>query len=208
MATLMKNVLVIRTGNLSLNEEIYASFMNKKDEFDFNLIVPEPEIFTYSDITSAELWHATGYENEEEWLWNHWGTRSNAFEYYLQCRGEHSEPMPEDECLFGKLCVHTELEFRTSWSSPKPVFKALSKRFPTATFEITYYDEQFSADCGQYTLLNGEVIKSHVSPYNVREMSSEEEDYWEDFACKISGYEPISPEEMKKKISEWERINN
>ncbi|ADY14171.1 hypothetical protein [Sphaerochaeta globosa] len=67
-----------------------------------------------------------------EWLYEHWGTCTEAEELWF-CRNEA-------ELL--------ELAFETAWTTPKEIFAAITKQFPSITLGGYYADENLGDNCG------------------------------------------------------------
>ena len=49
-----------------------------------------------------------------------------------------------------------------AWSTPYSLLVNLSKKYPQATFEVEYADEDFGYNVGRYVLLNGETIDENI----------------------------------------------
>lgn len=57
-------------------------------------------------------------------------------------------------------CVETTddvimLEFKTAWSTPKPVFLKLAEQYPDLMINIDYADEDMGFNCGTYSYADG-----------------------------------------------------
>ena len=79
-----------------------------------------------------------GADNWYDWAIAHWDTKWNAY----------------------TLTVDSyEVTFQTAWSYPRPIFEALSKKFPEMTFEIEYADEDAGRNCGKTAWKNGVEIE-------------------------------------------------
>lgn len=72
---------------------------------------------------------------------------------------------------------HGHIQFDTAWSPPLPVFVALSAKFPNVKILIEYADEDIGNNCGEFELLSGEVVDD-------TDRSGDEE-----FACRVCGYD-------------------
>lgn len=81
-----------------------------------------------------------GHADWYSWSIDNWGTKWNAY----------STEVNENEIVF-----------QTAWSCPYEVFVALSQKYPDVEFSIRYADEDFGANVGEFTLLNGEEIESN-----------------------------------------------
>ena len=84
-----------------------------------------------------------GFADWYGWQINNWGTKWNASSVYWS-----------DDNDF--------VSFNTAWSTPFELLVALSKKYPQATFEIEYADEDFGYNVGRYVLQNGEEIDTEI----------------------------------------------
>ena len=75
--------------------------------------------------------HLTWYD----WRCAKWGTKWNAGDYRLG---------PEK----------FEVRFKTAWSHPFPLIKALSRQFPGDVFVVSYADEDLGYNAGEYEMRN------------------------------------------------------
>lgn len=71
-----------------------------------------------------------GHPARSEWCREHWGT-SCAIDY---CLGPGA----------------FEVRFKTAWSHPFPLIKALSRQFPGDVFVVSYADEDLGYNAGEY----------------------------------------------------------
>lgn len=166
-----------------IREEVKGTpYSNGEDrEFDFNTIAPIPtelvgttsptKIISQEDYDKQEERIAKGDLTEGEktfgvsrgitqemhddfverfgfadwygWQINNWGTKWNASSVYWS-----------DDNDF--------VSFNTAWSTPFDLLVALSKKYPQATFEIEYADEDFGYNVGRYVLQNGEEIDTEI----------------------------------------------
>lgn len=178
------NVRIIADESLlaKIREEVKGTpYSNGEDrEFDFNTIAPIPtelvgttspcRIISQEDYDKQEERIAKGdlTENEKNfgvsrgitqemhddfverfgfadwygWQINNWGTKWNASNVYWS----------DDDFV----------SFNTAWSTPFDLLVALSKKYPQATFEIEYADEDFGYNVGEYVLQNGEEIDTNI----------------------------------------------
>ena len=112
---------------------------DKEGEFDFNRLIPMPDILEnticgstpemqteeYKEKTDEAI-KTTGYSNWYDWRLEHWGTKWNAYHTQIDHQGDF-----------------LELIFDTAWSCPEPIFKALSEKFPLLSFEGYAMDEGY-----------------------------------------------------------------
>lgn len=166
-----------------IREEVKGTpYSNGEDrEFDFNTIAPIPtelvgttspcriisqedydkqeERIAKGDLTEGEKTFGVsrgitqemhddfverfGFADWYGWQINNWGTKWNASSVYWS-----------DDNDF--------VSFNTAWSTPFDLLVALSKKYPQATFEIEYADEDFGYNVGRYVLQNGEEIDTEI----------------------------------------------
>lgn len=111
----------------------------KSDEspFDFNKLIPYPEEFEKLD-KAREAARAAGVKWDKlpkdgfnqggyEWCSKNWGTKWNAYEIGFD---------------------YDTIAFQTAWATPRPIWKALSAKFPDVTIMIEYADEDRGNNCG------------------------------------------------------------
>lgn len=177
------NIIADETLLAKIREEVKGTpYSNGEDrDFDFNTIAPIPtelvgttsptRIISQEDYDKQEERIAKGDLTEGEksfgvsrgitqemhddfverfgfadwygWQINNWGTKWNASSVYWS-----------DDNDF--------VSFNTAWSTPFDLLVALSKKYPQATFEIEYADEDFGYNVGRYVLQNGEEIDTEI----------------------------------------------
>ncbi len=117
------------------------SFEKDRLEFDFDSLVPRPEILdktisgnseemkteAYKQI-EAEAIALTGHKNWYNWSCAYWGTKWNAYHTHL-----------DDDYSNDQL----ELQFDTAWSCPEPIFVKVAEMFPKLSFEGYALDEGY-----------------------------------------------------------------
>lgn len=108
-----------------------------------------------------------GFYHFMDYARNAWGTKWNAYDQ----NKENNTP--------------TQVQFKTAWSHPHPVLKALSEKFPEERIKVKYADEDTGSNCGYYTIKNGEFIEECIAP-RWSEMSKEEKSKWTEFAFKLT----------------------
>lgn len=81
----------------------------------------------------------TGYLHNMDFNKEEWGTKWNACD--------------------GVINDKKEAKFETAWSTPFPLMKKLSEKFPESKIEVHYADEDMGYNCGYYILQNGQVIE-------------------------------------------------
>ncbi len=145
----------------------YLEECKQQNSFQFNDIIPAPDCFDITagvtcrvddavkagDISVVEERHLpeyhrgvkslqlTGYSNKLEWNIANWGCKWSAYEVEIN---------PDTYTI----------KFLTPWIVPIPIIEALSKRYPDTNLVITHADEDLGVNCGESTLLNGNVIKT------------------------------------------------
>lgn len=100
--------------------------------------------------------HASWYG----WSIQNWGTKWNSYSN-------------EEWVVDGNTA---SIQFETAWSTPMPVFGALSKKFPGLDIMVEYADENIGSNCGVIACKGGEC--------EVEYKSGDDE-----FACRINGYD-------------------
>lgn len=132
-------------------DEIQEFVKGENGIFDFNKITPMPpdvEASTEERTAGIPLWYI--------WSNQHWGTKWNCYEV------EH--------CHYG-------FQFLTAWDTPKPIFIALSEKFPDVTITVDFADEDTGGhNCGTFVLKQGAVETFKQGDYV--------------FACQLWGWEP------------------
>lgn len=109
-----------------------------------------------------------GYLHSMQFARDRWGTKWNACD-------------PHHDISAGTA------QFDTAWSCPEPLLIALSKRFPNEEIAVTYADEDIGSNCGEFTLLNGEMIKANIAP-SWNAMSHGDREKWSQFARDVKGW--------------------
>ena len=123
-------------------------------------------------IKSIELYRDTGYFYWYDAQCYSWGTKWNAYD------------QPEN----GYSGEEEYIQFDTAWCTPEPIFKALSEKFPDATFKIIFADEDTGSNCGTFSIKNGEVIEENIAP-SWRDQSEEDKEKWTKFAYEVKGWD-------------------
>lgn len=54
---------------------------------------------------------------------------------------------------------HDHVEFQTAWATPKPVFLALSEKFPERGLKIDFADEDRGSNCGSLLYSGGRLLE-------------------------------------------------
>lgn len=205
------NKITIVSSTSNSNEHIINSCLDEKGYFDFNKIVPIDEEFKNFEphdgiITSAKnamgiaadssspllfsleksnreracfspvdkkdiddiikaikLFKKTGYFYWYEAQRAAWGTKWNAYNGYLS---------------------ENVITFETAWNHPRPIYIALSEKFPDATFKIEYADEDLGHNCGIFFIKNGEIFNEECAS-SLSERNEEDRKKWMKFAVEL-----------------------
>lgn len=114
-----------------------------EEDLDFNRIVPEPkniiecpERYIRQVDDHVEKIDDRPWFNWYDWHCDNWGTKWNA-----------------SEAIIGEDYI----EFETAWSTPVPIFKALSEHFSDVQFTLDYADEDIGYNCGRIIFYNGDI---------------------------------------------------
>ena len=85
-----------------------------------------------------ELLQKYGYADWYGWQSNNWGTKWNAY-------SQHE--------ISGNV-----IKFETAWSTPFPLMKAMSEKYPEVIINVRYADEDFGHNVGEYSLKAGIIV--------------------------------------------------
>ena len=83
-----------------------------------------------------------GHRDWYSWSLEAWGTKWNAYDQEVSEDGD--------------------IKFETAWSTPEPVFVALSLKYPDVEIQVRFADEDFGHNVGEFTYKNGECVYSNV----------------------------------------------
>lgn len=123
----------------------------KGEYFNFNRVVKMPEEIkdtqapNHDEAKAKELIKKYGAPDWYEWSCANWGTKWNA-----------NDTVTIDE---------NEVEFQTAWSTPVPIFLAISKKYETRVI-VEYADEDIGSNCGKFVVENGKIVKQYVGDAN------------------------------------------
>lgn len=147
-------------------EKLRTLMKTENRDFDFNVLIPYPKVWAGMDKAYQEAedeyfkamktakeanvpftqsradlpkdgYNQGGYE----WCIEHWGTKWNAYKVAYN-----------DDCVY----------FDTAWSTPRPIWVELSKRFPNLNLMVEFADEDIGRNCGILVYCNGEIIEDAV----------------------------------------------
>lgn len=130
------------TTQVKASKEVIDSMINMvpgheiEGKVDFNQIIPMPADIYQGDVGFKER-KLYGDKTWLTWCNSNWGTKWNAVE----------SAHPTDNSVF----------FRTAWSSPTTVLRALSHKFPDERIAVRVAAETNEGYCGAYFLLDGNI---------------------------------------------------
>lgn len=202
--------------------KIFKEILNEQGMFDFNRVIPMPEILknttSPNNVNAEECLAETGYTSWYDWACANWDTKWNAYDQkpmYNTVRfkrwhrtwtsrnwdKDHAYRVYADRVnkkrYKAALALGTcdTIQFQTAWSMPEAIMAKLSEMYPDVSFQITYADEDIGSNCGEFTLQDGEVVVSNIAP-NWRDMVDEQREQWRRFACDVIGWE-YNPEDYE-----------
>ena len=150
-------------GNISIQSELgYMYWMNRSKIEKYSLIKSIKERGYDLHETLKEglcryiAYKDSGHWNVLDWVFAKWGTERNA-------------------CDVGVRQSDRTIIFKTVWSAPIPIYKALAKKFPTYKISVKYYDEggEFAGYCD---IKDGDVFGEDDDYNNEDEDEEENED--------------------------------
>ena len=156
-----------------------------KTLFDFNKLIPMPEELnilegskTDEGITAFETDNKSDpelYELGKQAIKNleKYGHRSW---YYWRVQYWETKWNALDVVVNGNSLI-----FETAWSTPFPVLKALSCKFPCIPFSVKYADEDIGYDCGEMTFKDGICIDNISYPFRSEEAILFADRVWQRF---------------------------
>lgn len=111
---------------------------NNEGQVDFEKIIPMPAGIFRGNL-SMEDRQKHKDNNWYDWSLQHWGTKWNACDSYIES---------------------DYVEFLTAWSDVAPILRALSVRYPDATFDYEYsFEHEGYERLYEDTWFNGELIE-------------------------------------------------
>ncbi len=133
------------------SENVLKALINEAGEVDFSLLLPMPAdddpVFTATlqetvrrDGSTDLWWDNDGY-SPKDWAIDNWGTKWNAYRSVVDL----------DKGV---------VKFNTAASTPYPVIKALSLKFPEDELIFAYADEDLGYNLGIYAMRGGLLIRS------------------------------------------------
>lgn len=154
---------ITMSGPTEDREELLNKVKNDESLFDFNQIIPMPtelkSIQAPVNLISKKKWDSLDDEEQSKFLtrkmsaelidkfgsdnWYDWANKNWNTKWNAECN------MADEHWI----------SLETAWGTPYTVIGVLSTLFPTITFYVEYADEDLGANCGTYTLKDGEVLE-------------------------------------------------
>jgi hypothetical protein len=129
-------------------EKLQGLMKTDNSLFDFNVLIPYPQHWREADDAHDEArkagikWSdlpADGYNHGGyEWCIDNWGTKWGAYDIGID---------------------YEEIYFQAAWSTPLPIWREISKRFPDMQVVVEYADEDRGSNCGKLVFVNGKEIE-------------------------------------------------
>jgi hypothetical protein len=113
------NIIRVKGSSIEQVAEFLVFVRGGKRLFDFDRIIPMPELLRHSH-TQDGVW---------EWATQHWGTKWNTYDVSVSIAER------------GIKNTRVEIRFDTAWSAPLPIFRAIAAKFPQLVFEFRWTDE-------------------------------------------------------------------
>lgn len=207
------NIIRISCDDKKRKDEIMLSLLDSCGTFNFEQIIQMPKILigtsSPNNTNAEECIKATGFESWFEWSRANWGTKWNAYSNALSYNpvgfkiwhrtvkggffGENSKergyPTRINKKRFKRSImengVQESIHFQTAWCIPEPIYVTLSQKFPDAIFDIEFADEDTGSNCGNFSLQNGDMVKSDIAP-SYRDQTPEEKIKWASYAFKLN----------------------
>lgn len=137
---MVKNYLENMPEELKSKEGTYEEFLEDLRNHSADISDEEEKKTWDIGVTAVDNLHKYGAPTWYEWCCKNWGTKWNAF-----------------ECTEVNENVKS-ISFQTAWSTPFPIMKKLSERFPDIEIRTEFADEDIGQNCGMYTFKDGEII--------------------------------------------------
>ena len=168
---------VTNTGTIMSDKDtitkILETITSDRSMFDFYKIIPEPQTKEECKPEYYKTEHSAIVEDVDKpwfnwykWHCDNWGTKWDACDPYVQRISD----------------TELSIYFDTAWSFPYPIWKKLATKFPSATFNIKFADEDLGNNCGYFTSTGGVYRMEWVDTL--------------EFACEVMGY-------TKEDLKEW-----
>ena len=202
------------TNKVEAPREVLESLLNAEGRIDFNTIIPFMGTFDWNGIDCAaeevaEVITAqplndhpliASLQRDSRTKVNALKLSDEGFEQFVQMLRNkrqhgyfHSMDFARDQwgtkwnaCNQAVNLDAQEFEFETAWSCPRPIYKALSAKFPDATIIVRFADEDIGSNCGTIAWKGGEVSTEDVAG-NWNEMIEKDRDRWSAFARDLTG---------------------
>ena len=178
MPNWISNTVEVYTASKADDQKIYKSIVNKNKEIDFSILIPEPFEWVGEKFGGNLSMMKAMKDNKEfdwySWRWDNWGTKWNASDYNGEAEG------------------NGVYWFQTAWSMPMPWVIALSKKFPESEVYVTYYDEDYGSNFGQFSMIDGKP-KGYV--INQLDDAADEQEFneWVEVLYEVAGKDYSKP---------------
>lgn len=222
------NIVRVRCEDPEIKRSALMSLVTARGGIDFNKVIKMPTILKNTSspnrVNPIECIIETGHADWYTWSKENWGTKCSGYSAHFDGlsfppfkrwhkkwfkRHDRRHRLSVYTCYAARIekkCFKkwlndyglSSLSFSTAWSSPQPVFAALSRKFPDLEFEITFADEDIGSNCGKYVLKDGVMISSRIAPRRL-EMSEDELLEWRLFAMRVRNY---SSEQIREYLQE------
>jgi hypothetical protein len=153
---------LVITGEPSVLREFMSFAEEGEHLLSANKFIPYPEKYRILD-EQAEIEYKKGNSFVKdgynsggyEWCRDNWGTKWGIYDAVIK-----------SQKLTGKI-VRVKYKCQSAWSPAVKIVLAMSKKFPTLTFDMKYYERgmQFK---GNYVAKNGELLKDETGKYSGR----------------------------------------
>ena len=113
---------------------------------DFDKVIPQPEGLYMGDLGPREM-ELYKDNNWYDWRYKNWGTKWNAYGY-------------KDGITYYEN--KDQICFLTANSCALKIVEVLSRQYPDVLFEFRYADENLGYNCGEISVIAGEVINANL----------------------------------------------
>lgn len=153
--------------NLTVEDTVISIIENMKNGRNYNIIdfttFKQREFEQFTGM--IENYYEYGYIHNMDFAKQEWGTKWNASSTNIDANFK-------------------SVNFNTAWSCPIPALVKLSRKFPDSRIDIKYADEDIGSNCGEFSLLNGEMFNENIAP-EWSSLSYDEQLYWKTFALTV-----------------------
>ena len=131
-----------------------TEYKNEDGKIEINVLttekfIPYPTKFKKKDEKSENKLATDGFNSGGyEWCIENWGTKWGI------CSAEITDELESELAYF----------FESAWAPPTPVILEMSRKFPTLSFELRYFEQGVGFN-GIFVAENGEVLKDIEAEY-------------------------------------------